>query len=124
MNIKILETEYPIRYTVHAENLISRKVGGIENLEAEMEKGGTAGAVDVLAYMIAALIEGGVQRARVEAQLMGNEYHGPQAIGYEEIIQLMDPGEIVDMRDIIMDAIKEGNKTNIQLKPSKKKAAQ
>ena len=121
MTINIMGIEYPARYTVHAENLISKKVGGIENLEAAMEKGGAAGAVDLFAFMVAALIDGGVQRGKVEAQLMGKDYTGPEPIGYESITQLLHPGEIIDMKDAIMGAIKEGNKTNIELKKTTKK---
>lgn len=125
MTIEIMGTVYPARYTVHAENLIAQKIGGIENLEAAMEKGGTAGAIDIFAYMAAALIEGGVQHGKVEAQLLGKEYLGPEPIGYETIIQLLQPGEILDLKDSIMDTIREGNKTNIELKKTaKKKSAQ
>lgn len=123
MTIEIMGTVYPARYTVHAENLIARKIGGIENLEAAMEKDGTAGAIDIFAYMAASLIEGGVQHDKVEGQLTGREYAGPEPISYETIIQLLQPGEILDLKDAIMEAVREGNKTNIELKPAKKKAA-
>lgn len=123
MTIEIMGTVYPARYTVHAENLIARKIGGIENLEAAMEKDGTAGAIDIFAYMAASLIEGGVQHGKVEAQLLGKEYLGPEPISYETIIQLLQPGEILDLKDAIMEVVREGNKTNIELKPAKKKAA-
>lgn len=123
MTIEIMGTVYPARYTVHSENLIARKVGGIENLEAAMEKDGTAGAIDIFAYMAASLIEGGVQHGKVEAQLLGKEYLGPEPISYEAIIQLLQPGEILDLKDTIMETVREGNRTNIELKPAKKKAA-
>lgn len=123
MTIEIMGTVYPARYTVHAENLIAQKIGGIENLEAAMEKDGTAGAIDIFAYMAASLIEGGVQHGKVEAQLLGKEYLGPEPISYETIIQLLQPGEILDLKDTIMETVREGNRTNIELKPAKKKAA-
>lgn len=123
MTIEIMGTVYPARYTVHAENLIARKIGGIENLEAAMEKDGTAGAIDIFAYMAASLIEGGVQHGKVEGQLTGREYAGPEPISYETIIQLLQPGEILDLKDAIMEIVREGNRTNIELKPAKKKAA-
>lgn len=123
MTIEIMGTVYPARYTIHAENLIAQKIGGIENLEAAMEKDGTAGAIDIFAYMAASLIEGGVQHGKVEAQLLGKEYLGPEPISYETIIQLLQPGEILDLKDTIMETVREGNRTNIELKPAKKKAA-
>lgn len=121
MTIEIMGTVYPARYTIHAENLIAQKIGGIENLEAAMEKDGTAGAIDIFAYMAASLIEGGVQHGKVEAQLLGKEYLGPEPISYETIIQLLQPGEIIDLKDDIMETIREGNKTNIALKKEAKK---
>ena len=121
MTIEIMGTVYPARYTVHAENLIAQKIGGIENLGAAMEKNGSAGAIDLFAFIAAALIEGGVQRGKVEGQLMGKDYLGPEPISYETIIQLLQPGEILNLKDSIMDAIREGNKTNIELKKTAKK---
>ena len=35
--------------------------------------------------------------------------------------QLLQPGEIIDLKDTIMEAIREGNKTNIELKKTAKK---
>lgn len=121
MTIEIMGTVYPARYTVHAENLIAQKIGGIENLEAAMEKDGSAGAIDIFAFMVAALIEGGVQHGKVESQLMGKDYLGPEPISYDTITQLLQPGEIIDLKDTIMEAIREGNKTNIELKKTAKK---
>ena len=58
MTVNIFGREYPIKYTIAAENAIAERAGGLENLNAAMEKEGAAGRMDILAAMLAAGLYG------------------------------------------------------------------
>lgn len=118
MTVEILGKEYPVAYTIFAENKICEKLGTIENLGEMMDKG-AAEAIDSVAYILACLVSGGVQRQKVMCNMAGEEYSGPEAVSYETIIAAMEPSDIFDKQKIIFEAIKKGSETKVKLKSEK-----
>lgn len=120
MTVSIFGREYPIKYTIAAENTIAERAGGLENLNSAMEKEGAAGRMDILAAMLAALISGGVARAKLDAQLAGDEYTGPETVPLDDI-RALTVAELTDLTGDIMAAIKEGSAVTVELQPQKKR---
>lgn len=120
MTVNIFGREYPIKYTIAAENAIAERAGGLENLNAAMEREGAAGRMDIMASMLAALIAGGVARAKLDARLAGDEYTGPEAVPIEDI-HALTVAELTDLSGAIMAAIKEGSAVTVELQPQKKR---
>lgn len=120
MTVSIFGVEYPLKYTIAAENAIAERAGGLENLNAAMEREGAAGRMDIMASMLAALIAGGVARAKLDARMNGNEYTGPEAVPIEDI-QALTVAELTSLSGSVMAAIKEGSEVTVELQPQKKR---
>lgn len=120
MTVSIFGVEYPLKYTIAAENAIAERAGGLENLNAAMEREGAAGRMDIMASMLTALIAGGVARAKLDTRLAGDEYTGPEAVPIEDI-QALTVAELTDLSGAIMAAIKEGSAVTVELQPQKKR---
>lgn len=123
MFVDIMGIKYPASYTIRAQTLIDQQFGGLDQMGGKMQEVGDAGKFDLIADLLAILIEGGVTRGRVECELLGTEYDGPAAISAEAIKQLLKPGEVFDLYPALMDEIRDGYKTTIKLKPPKAKNA-
>ena len=121
MFVDIMGVQYPASYTIWAQNLIDKQFGGLDQMGSKMQEVGDAGKFDLIAGLLAILIDGGVTRGCVECELLGTEYDGPAAISAEAIKQLLKPGEVFDLYPALMDEIRDGYKTTIKLKPPKAK---
>ena len=121
MFVNIMGVQYPASYTIRAQNLIDKQFGGLDQMGSKMQEVGDAGKFDLIADLLAILIDGGVTRGRVECELLGTAYDGPAAISAEAIKQLLKPGEVFDLYPALMDEIRDGYKTTIKLKPPKAK---
>lgn len=121
MFVDIMGIKYPASYTIWAQTLIDKQFGGLDQMGSKMQEVGDAGKFDLIADLLAILIDGGVTRGRVECELLGTEYDGPAAISAEAIKQLLKPGEVFDLYPALMDEIRDGYKTTIKLKPPKAK---
>lgn len=121
MFVDIMCFKYPASYTIRAQNLIDEQFGGLDQMGSKMQEVGDAGKFDLIADLLAILIDGGVNRGRVECELLGTEYDGPAAISAEAIKQLLKPGEVFDLYPAMRDEIRDGYKTTIKLKPPKEK---
>lgn len=120
MTVSIFGVEYPLKYTIAAENAIAERAGGLENLNAAMEREGAAGRMDIMASMLAALIAGGVARAKLDARLAGDDYTGPETVPLDDI-RALTVAELTDLSGAIMAAIKEGSDVTVELQPQKKR---
>ena len=123
MVVDIMGIKYPASYTIRAQMLVDKMFGGLEQMGQKMTEVGEAEKFDLIADLLAILIDGGVTRGRTECELLGTEYDGPAAISSEAIKQLLKPGEVFDLYPLLMDEIKAGYKTTIKLKPPKAKNA-
>lgn len=123
MFVDIMGVKFPASYTIRAQMLVDKKFGGLEQMGQKMTEVGEAEKFDLIADLLAILIDGGVTRGRVECELLGIEYDGPVALSADKIKTLLKPGEVFDLYPALMNEIEAGYKTTIKLKPPKTKNA-
>lgn len=124
MEIEIWGVKYPICYTVLTEKLVDERFHGIENMDSEMEEANTHGKVQSIAFILAALIDSGVQREKEKCMVLHTEYAGPEAVTENQLSALMSPGELFDYLPTIREAMRDAYKSKIKLQSPKEKNAE
>ena len=118
MNVKIGGTEYPIAMTVEAQRRIAEKAGGLDKIKDVI---GSEQLSNMAVLHI--LIEAGVRRKKVLAKMAGEEYVPPVIPDEEDIPDLMYFSESADVMKAMNAAFREGNKSEVEIKPEPKKKA-
>nr|DAK99172.1 MAG TPA: hypothetical protein [Caudoviricetes sp.] len=121
MELRIEGVIYPCKYTVLAEQKLCEYFGSIENISVALNDCDLGKKIDGIAYILEALIAGGVQREKQKSMLLGKEYSGPEPISAEVLAELYTPGEILDLSDGFMAEIQAGYNTTIAVEEPKRK---
>ena len=124
MEIEILGIKYPICYTVLTEKLLDERFHGIENVDSEMNEASAHGKVQSVAFILAALIGGGVQREKEKCIVLHTEYTGPEAVTENQLSTLMSPGELFDYLPTTRESMRDAYKSKIKLQSPKGKNAE
>ena len=120
MEITIAGAKYPVEYTVLAEEYIDKKYGGVEKMGSAIDELPGHQKVVEFSALLAMMIDCGISRQRKVAELLHNDYNGPEPLDVDAIQVLMHPGEIVGT---VYAAMKEGNASTIKLEAPKGKNA-
>lgn len=118
MKFELLGREYPAEYTVAGEQLLCEKFGSIEKVQEMLSTGELADRMKELPDIAALLIRAGILREKRKAEILGEEYTGPEPIPAEDIALLAYPGQLLGL---VRDAMKEGYSTAIKLEKPKGK---
>lgn len=118
MKFELLGREYPAEYTVAGEQLLCEKFGSIEKVQEMLSTGELADRMKELPDVVALLIRAGIMREKRKAEILGEEYTGPEPIPAEDIALLAYPGQLLGL---VRDAMKEGYSTTIKLEKQKGK---
>lgn len=118
MNVKIGGTEYPIAMTVEAQSRIAEKAGGLDKIKDVI---GSEQLSNMAVLHI--LIEAGVRREKVLAKMAGEEYVPPVIPDEEDLPDLMYFSESADVMKAMNAAFREGNKSEVEIRPEPKKKA-
>lgn len=118
MKFYIEGVEFPVEYTVAAEQALKEKFGSIEKLQEMMSTGEIADRTQELPTVISIMIASGIQREKKAAELLGVDCPERKTLCAEEIGALCHPGELLEL---LKDAMQEGYKTQIKLQPPKGK---
>lgn len=116
MKVTIGGVEYPIAMTVEAQSRIAEKAGGLDKIKDVMgsEKLSNMAVLHIL-------IEAGVRRENVLAKMAGEEYIPPVIPDEEDIPDLMYYTESAEVMKAMNAAFREGNKSEVEIKPEPKK---
>ena len=116
MKVTIGGVEYPIAMTVEAQSRIAEKAGGLNKIKDVM---GSKKLSNMAVLHI--LIEAGVRREKVLAKMAGEEYIPPVIPDEEDIPDLMYYTESAEVMKAMNEAFREGNKSEVEIKPEPKK---
>lgn len=126
MDVLIFGKAYQMAYTVSVQEKIGKRFGGITNIADAFDGKDAEGVMDNMAFMAACLIEGAVQREQVRCKVMGCPAPELSTLTVEELKLALNPVELKDMTQKIMETISEGSKVTVEAMPDpkKRKAAQ
>lgn len=119
--MKILDREYPLKYTIAAQSKIASKAGGLKNIEALFNCEDETKIFENAAFMAAEMIEGYINSEKIKCRILGQEYTGPEPISAADLCGLLDVPDTEGMIREITAAMRAGNKSNVEVKPDKKK---
>ncbi len=116
-SIEIAGKEYKLLLTTAAVKAISRKFGGLENVEDELKKN-YAEAIDSVCWLIATLANQYIYWKNTQNPDSKTEDLTPEAVG-----NLTLPFEIIGCKDAIADCFNKGMSRNVkseeEIKPKK-----
>ena len=119
--MRILDQEYPLKYTIAAQSKIASKAGGLKNIEALFNCEDEAEIFKNAAFMASEMIEGYINSEKIKCRMLGQEYTGPEPISAADLCGLLDVADTEGMVREITAAMRAGNKSNVEVKPDKKK---
>ncbi len=122
-SITIFGREYPMAYTVAAQEEIGKRFGGIEKIELAFNTEDVASMMVNMAFCAAVMCKAYEDRERVRCKFMGTEYTPNEVMSEAELICAIEPKEVPNISNSIMEAMKEGNKTTVEVEPAKAKNA-
>lgn len=111
MNVIINGTEYPIAYTVEAQSKLAERAGGLDKIK-DMIGSHELSHMEVLHIMM----EAAERREKVMAKMAGEEYSGPVIPDEEDLNDLILIGEMPEVMKSITLAMREGNKSEVEIK--------
>lgn len=114
MTVTINGVEYPIAYTVEAQSEVSERAGGLERIKDMIGSEKLSNTAMLHIMMVAA-----DRRNRVLAKMAGEEYSGPVIPEEDELNDLILMGEMKQIITALGDAMREGGKTEVEIKPEK-----
>lgn len=120
-SITIFGREYPMAYTVEAQAKIAKRFGGIEKIELAFSTEDVASMMVNMAFCAAVMCKAYEDRERVRCRFMGAEYTPNEVMSEAELICAIDPREVLEISSAVMETMKEGNKTTVEVAPAKGK---
>lgn len=124
MNIVILGKEFPIEYTIQAQQELAEKFGDSffssegPEVSAESFESAAKSMCDI-ACMISILMKAGESRERVRCLMYGEDFEGPKALTPEQVSAAMHPKDFVDYQSTILECMKSAQKTTVEIKEEK-----
>lgn len=119
--MRILDREYPLKYTIAAQSKIASKAGGLKNIESLFNCEDETEIFKNAAFMAAEMIEGYINSEKIKCRILGQEYTGPEPISAADLCGILDVADTENMVREITAAMRAGNKSNVEVKPDKKK---
>lgn len=113
-SVKVLGTEYPMAYTVGAQNELAAHFGSLEAIAALAESDAASNA-DASVRMVAAFMSAAARRGRVRAKVLGETYDGPEPLSYDELTAVLSNEDLLQMSQAIREAIEEGNHRTVEV---------
>lgn len=120
-SITVFGREYPMAYTVEAQAEIAKRFGGIEKIELAFNTEDVASMMVNMAFCAAVMCKAYEDRERVRCKFMGTEYTPNEVMSEAELICVIEPKEVPNISNSVMEAMKEGNKTTVEVEPAKGK---
>lgn len=116
MKVTINGTEYPIAYTVEAQNQVAERAGGLDKIK-DCIGGERLPHMAVLHIMM----EAAERRNKVLARMNGEEYSGPAIPDEGDMKEIVLIGEMRGIMEAISAAMREGNRSEVELAPEPQK---
>lgn len=110
--VTIYEKEYPIEYTVEAQNKVAEKGGGLKKVRDVL--------TNSMPFVLAVMMQAAFHRGQVFGKMSGVEYDGPEPLTEDEISAILMPRDMQDVVEIMVDVINEANKSDVEVTPDKK----
>lgn len=121
MILKVDDMELRLEYTVEAQKKFEERFGeGKEAFEKLMDTTEQKELSGNMIYMGTHMLNASNHRKKVRAKMVGQDCDVPEDITEEEFSALIPPGIMPKLIKTVMQAILEGTKQNIEVKPSKK----
>lgn len=121
MQIEILGKQYPLAYTVEAQGIIDKKIGGLKNFEKLFNGENTQDILENTLFLLHTLMQSAQNRERVKNKMLGID------ATFQEIPSIQDLScvfEVKDVKDLIQQiamTIQLGSKITIELDEEKGK---
>lgn len=120
MNITILGKEFPIEYTIQAQQKMAEKFGDSFFNEINTDSFVSAAkSMTDISCMISILMDGAEKRERVRCMMYGEEFQGPKALTAEQIAAAVHPGDFMEYQDAILECMKSAQKTTVEIQKEK-----
>lgn len=114
-SITVFGREYPLFYTVAAQDRLAKRFGKLEHIkEAFDTELGAAAVTDNAAFIASALMQGAEERERVRCIAFGEEFLGHKALTYEQLCAVLHPTEIGEVMKQAMAAMKDGSQVTVE----------
>lgn len=111
--IEIAGTAYPLCFSVRVMRDCAERYGEFGKIDEALRGGTQAKTLDELLWLMSRLMDAG---ARYAAR---NGLEHPEALSREELYDLCHVGDVVMLRSKVTEAIRVGQKTNIEVEPGK-----
>ena len=114
-SITVFGKEYPLFYTVAAQDRLAKRFGKLEDIQKAFDADlGAAAVMDNAAFIASALMLGAEERERVRCLAFGEEFAGPAALTHEQLCAVLHPTEIGEVMKQAMAAMKEGSQVTVE----------
>ena len=118
-SITLLGKEFPLEYTVQVMEEVTKRFGGtveaIEGMNDEEHQ------LENTIFLLAAMMKGAERRERVRCALWHEEYTGPEAPDYDTLMQIMNPEDLRNMANSLIQAINDAGRITPEIVPDAKK---
>ena len=118
-SITLLGKEFPLEYTVQVMEEMTKRFGGTAEAVESMSSGDKQ--LENTIFLLSAMMKGAERRERVRCALWHEEFKGAEAPDYETLMQIMNPEDLRNMANCLIQAINEANMTTTELAPDAKK---
>ncbi len=119
--VDIQGKQFPLCLTVAALDKLNNKCGGLSGLSAFLtgKEASTGTLACNTAWMLGLLIQEGEENRRVCAYIDGRSAEKNSVPGYEDIVHLLTPGNVVKYRSAVLEAVNEALHQDIEASPPK-----
>lgn len=120
MNITILGKEFPIEYTIQAQQEMAEKFGDsfFDEVSTDSFVSAAKSMMDI-SCIISILMNGAEKRERVRCMMYDEEFKGPKALTAEEVAAAVHPRDFVGYRGAIIECIKSAQKVTVEIQKEK-----
>lgn len=118
-SITLLGKEFPLEYTVQVMEDVTKRFGGTAEAVEGMSSGDNQ--LENTIFLLASMMKGAERRERVRCALWGEEFKGPEAPDYQTLMEVMNPADLRNMANALVEAINESQKVTTDIVEDPKK---
>lgn len=121
--ITIAGIEFPMCFTVSAQDEFSEKCGSVEKMMDLFDENDSSKTIDNTVWLLSVLIKCGIRHEKVIAGLNHESYTGPDILPYETLRELIGFDDLLELQNALMDCIGTSTKPTVEAEPEKKTKA-
>lgn len=119
-NIDMANRTWPLCLTVSAQDAISEKCGGIENIGDMLDSADVTALTKNICWLLAVLMRGGYDHARTLAKFADEECSAKEPPAYEDLQCILCSADTMALSNKIISCISVSSSTEVALEPEEK----